>query len=41
VKPEEFYDLPPQTKAFYIAAAKVAEEDRRILIHRKREELYG
>lgn len=35
VEPERFYKLPPQTKAFYIAAAKYAEENPEILIHKK------
>ena len=35
VKPEEFFELPSQTKAFYIAAAKYAEDNPNILIHRK------
>ena len=44
VRPEEFYELPSQTKAFYIAAAKYAEDNPEILIHRRlgrKEELDG
>jgi len=35
VAPERFYEMEPQLKAFYIAAAKYADEDTDILIHRR------
>ncbi len=35
IRPEEFYELPPQTKAFYIAAAKLAEDEPEEILTRR------